>query len=264
MAHLRAVLFDLDGTLVQTRESSWLLFERTNRAFSLGIDTREDYFELFEENLFEALPRICGDAAKAEAAIEHFLDLLRREYMPPAVPGMVDVVRTLSNECVIGIVSSNALSTIRRIVIDAGIGNCIAHIFGGDVIPDKRVAIRQFLSEPSYATLRRDSDSYEEETPVSLAPEEVVLVTDTVGDVRQAKDCGIRTIGVAWGLHAPGELQEAGADFIAHWPLEIVSWVRRPLAGVNSQAGPNSKGKEEKKREKNPLELSAIKNRPNG
>ncbi|MCG5237361.1 HAD family hydrolase [Xanthobacter oligotrophicus] len=236
MAPLRAVLFDLDGTLVQARDSTWRLFERTNRAFDLGIDTPEAYFDLFRDNMFEALPRIYGEV-RAEAVIAHFLELMRQEYAPPLVPGMVDVVRALSSECVLGIVSSNAVSAIRRIVVDAGIGNCIAHIFGGDVIPDKRVAIRQFLEEPSYATLRRCSNAYEEVPPVPFAPGEVALVTDTVGDVRQARDCGIHTIGVTWGLHEPGRLEDAGADFVAQWPMEIVSWVRRPMAKLVPQGG---------------------------
>lgn len=227
MTHLRAVLFDLDGTLVQARESTWRLFERTNQAFGLGIDSRDAYFDLFRDNMFEALPQLFG-TERADAVIAHFLDLMRREYDPLPVPGMMDVVRTLAGDCVLGIVSSNAVSAIRRIVDNAGIAPCIAHVFGGDVVPDKRVAIRHFLSEPSYATLRRASPVYEEVEPVPLRPHEVALVTDTVGDIRQARECGVRTIGVAWGLHAPDRLVEAGADFIAHWPMEIVSFVRRP------------------------------------
>jgi phosphoglycolate phosphatase len=237
MAGIRAVLFDLDGTLVQTRESSWVLWQRTDREFDLGIDTREQYFDLFRENMFEALPRVIGDPAKTEAVLKHFLDLMRRDYAPLPVPGIVDVVRTLANECVLGIVSSNAIVAIRRIVHGAGIDNCIAHIFGGDVIPDKRVAIRQFLSEPGYATLRRDRPEYDEIMPLPISPEEVVLVTDTVGDVMQARDCGIRSIGVSWGLHEPARLTEAGAEFVAQWPLEIISWVRNPGMRVISRAG---------------------------
>lgn len=235
MPALRALLFDLDGTLVQTRESSWLLFERTNAKFGLGIDTREQYFDLFKENVFEAMLGLCPDPAQARAALDHFLELLRREYRPPLVPGMLDVIRTLSPHCVLGIVSSNALTAIRRIVEEAGIGNCIAHVFAGDVVPDKRAAIRQFLADPSYATRRKYSDAYEEEHPQAFGPGEVALVTDTVGDVRQARECGVRVLGVAWGLHTPAALRAAGAEFVAQWPQEIISWAG---AGPRSNSEP--------------------------
>ena len=41
---LRTILFDLDGTLVQTREAAWQLFRQTNSEFDLSIDTREQFF----------------------------------------------------------------------------------------------------------------------------------------------------------------------------------------------------------------------------
>ena len=47
-----AILFDLDGTLVQTREASWKIFARTNAAFNLGVDSQQKYFRLLEDNLF--------------------------------------------------------------------------------------------------------------------------------------------------------------------------------------------------------------------
>lgn len=209
------------------------MFERTNRMFELGVDTREQYFDMFNENMFEALPKLCPDPARAQAALDHFLSLLRSEYRPPLVPGMLDVVRTLSPHCVLGIVSSNALAAIRRIVDEAGIGNCIAHVFAGDVVPDKRVAVRQFLADPSYAIRRSCSDAYEEEHPVPFGPDEVALVTDTVGDVRHARECGIRAIGVAWGFHSAAALRAAGAEAVAQWPQEIISWAGVGANGIS-------------------------------
>lgn len=236
MAQPRAILFDLDGTLVQTRESSWVLFEQVNRKYQLGIDTREAYFDLFRENMFVALPRIIGDEARSAAVLEDFLDLLRRDYQPLMVPGMADVVRRLAPDCVLGIVSSNATSAIARILYEAGLADCIAHVFGGDVMPDKRGAIRAVLGDASYATLRQCQPIYREEAPVGLKPDEVVLVTDTVGDIHQARECGVGTIAVSWGLHGREDLMAAGADFLASWPLEILAYLRPGAADVRASA----------------------------
>ncbi|MDQ1120907.1 MULTISPECIES: HAD family hydrolase [Pseudoxanthomonas] len=232
---VRAVLFDLDGTLVQTRESSWVLFERTNREFALGIDTREEYFAVFKENMFVSLAKLVPDQAKRDAAIAHFLELLRREYAPPLVPGIADVVKTLAQTMVLGIVSTNSTEAIARVVRESGLESYFAHIFGGDIEPDKREAIRKFLADPSYATRRQGHDAYEEKSPRGLAPDEVVLVTDTVGDTLHARECGVRVIGVTWGLHEAGALRDAGAETIAHWPQELLSWLAPSIRAIQAQ-----------------------------
>ncbi len=85
---IAAVLFDFDGTLVDTRTASWPLFAETSRVFDLGIETREQFFALFEHNIYESLARHCGDAARAQAAAQHFLDLVRDHYAPPFIDGI--------------------------------------------------------------------------------------------------------------------------------------------------------------------------------
>lgn len=245
-SRLRAVLFDLDGTLVQTRESSWLVFEKVNKEFSLGIDDREQYYDLFRGNLFEVLPRVIDDKARSKEVLDRFLHLLRLEYEPLMVPGMVDVIQMLAKDHVLGVISSNALTAISRIIVKAGLENSIAHIFGGDVVPDKRDAIRTFYSDPCYATLRQGEPNYFEVEPSLLKPDEIVFVTDTVGDIRHAKECGVRTIAVTWGLHTKDALAAAQPDMIVNWPLEIVAYVRESQSssrsGLSEIINPNAGG----------------------
>lgn len=221
---IRALLFDMDGTLVQSRQSSWILFQRVNDEFSLGIEDREDFFALFNDNLFSALAKVCGDPEKTSRAAAYFMELLRSEYLPPLVPGMADVIRMLAAQCVLSIISTNALIAIKRIIDHAQLSNYIAHVFAGDAEPDKRASIRSFLTDPSYATLRMGLDWYNECDPEPIQPQEVAIVTDTVGDVRHARECGIRAIGVAWGMHTPDALLKAGAEAVMRWPQEILSW----------------------------------------
>jgi phosphoglycolate phosphatase len=224
----RAILFDLDGTLVDTRAASWELFAETNRKFGLGVDTREAFFRIFEGNFFESLARLCADAAQAEAAKRHFMDLLRSRYQPALIPGMTDVVRALAPHCTLAVLSTNGIDIIRRILVEAGIATCFSHVFSGDVQPKKAASMRRFLGDQRYAAQRCCSPAYREE-PVSAAALEstdVVLVTDTAGDVAEAKEVGIRAVGVAWGMHTERQLLEAGAERVALWPQELVAWLR--------------------------------------
>jgi phosphoglycolate phosphatase len=236
---VRAILFDLDGTLVQTREAAWELFRKTDREIGLGISDRNTFFALFEDNFFRALARHCRDAKKSDAAKQHFLTLLRTQYCPKLIPGMTDVITALASRCTLAVLSTNAMQAIRRILTEAGVAHCFAHVFAGDVEPDKANSIHRFVADHSYTLGRHCTPAYDERTQSSpVSNDEIVLVTDTVGDVIEARKSGIRAIGVAWGMHPEDKLLAAGAEAVAVWPQELIAWLAPEAAPIDACACP--------------------------
>ena len=235
MTTRRLVIFDFDGTLVRAREASWKLFQQTNRAFALGIDRPEDFYALFRRNFFAALADVCpGDADRARRATKHFQDLLRREYTPDLVPGIADVIRRLARTHTLVVLSSNTMQSVRRTLERHGLASCFAHAFTGDVEPDKTRGIRRLLADPTYAA---GSNAHAGAAGQRAPHDDVVLVTDTVGDIREALAAGIHAIGVVWGMHSREELASAGAEFVALWPQELLTYVlRRPAAARDDSA----------------------------
>lgn len=216
------MIFDLDGTLVQTRVASWDVFAKISDRFDLGITRQEEYFDLFRGNVFASIERLCRDGDRAAEVKRAFLDLLRDEYTPPMVPGMVEVVRRLASRCTLAVLSSNATQVLRRVLVGNDLAFCFAHVFGGDVVPQKQAAIEAFLADSGNAFGRRCSADYDEAGERTLPrPSTTVLVTDTAGDVREALAAGIRVVGVSWGMHSVEELSAAGAEFVALWPQEL-------------------------------------------
>jgi phosphoglycolate phosphatase len=221
---VRAVLFDLDGTLVQTRVASWEVFRPISERFGLGVTEPEEYFDLFRGNVFASIRDLCRDEAHSAEVKAAFLERLRADYTPPMVPGMVDVVRRLAAECTLAVMSSNAMQVLRRVLVANDLAFCFAHVFGGDVMPDKRAAIRAFLADAGSAFGRRCAADYDEAgRGADPDPSTTVLVTDTAGDVRDGIEAGIRVVGVAWGMHSVEELTAAGAEFVALWPQEVAA-----------------------------------------
>jgi phosphoglycolate phosphatase len=230
---VHAVMFDMDGTLVQTRYASWEIFESVNRRFGLGVDTPEQYYELFRSNVFGEIEKRCVNADQYRQVKADFLAALRADYRPVMIPGMLHVVRRLASVATLALLSSNALPVMRRILVDNDLAFCFAHVFGGDTVPDKRTAIRQFLADTGSGFGRRCSADYDEEmVPVEVAAGGTVLVTDTAGDVREALEEGIRAVGVAWGMHSVDQLVEAGAEFVALWPQEVGSYLLQGIDAV--------------------------------
>ncbi len=230
---VRAVIFDLDGTLVQTRVASWEVFDRVNRRFGLGVDEPEQYFDLFRGNIYAEIAKLCRDDAEAATVKDAFLHLLRTEYTPPLVPGVAEVVRRLASDCTLAVMSSNAMQVLRRVLVRNELAFCFAYVFGGDVTPDKRTAMRSFLADAGSGYGRRcaaDYDEAGERRPPD--PGSTVLVTDTAGDVRDGLEVGVRVVGVAWGMHGVADLTAAGAEFVALWPQEIASYLLGDAAAL--------------------------------
>ena len=248
MADLQTILFDFDGTLVRTREASWELFRQTNEKFALGVDTPSAFFQLFDRNFYSALDEASGDNGEAEDVRRHFQALLRTEYSPQFVPGMTKVVKALAAHYTLIVLSSNTMEAVRRILLANEVANCFAHVFSGELAPKKNEAIARFLADPSYSAARRCAPHYEESmVPRLHEPSEAMLITDTVGDVTEALEAGIRVGAVSWGMHGAEELERAGAEFVCIWPEELVAYLQPgelcstgachlPSAALESQA----------------------------
>lgn len=218
------IVFDLDGTLVQTRIASWEVFRTVQTEFGLNVKTPEEFFAFFEGNFFASLRELVSDARTADALVARFFEQLEHAYHPVIIPGMISVARALASRSTLAVLSSNATSVIRRVLTENGLEFCFSHVFGGDVEPDKSVGLKLFLADAAQGVGRRCTAPYDEGAPDQDATAaDTVLVTDTVGDVRAAIAAGVRVVGVSWGMHSADSLREAGAEFVAMWPQELIA-----------------------------------------
>jgi phosphoglycolate phosphatase len=60
-----------------------------------------------------------------------------------------------------------------------------------------------------------------------IKPQETLIVTDSVGDVKEAHEAKMKAIGVIWGLHEKERLEKNGTDFIAEKPNNILTGIKK-------------------------------------
>ncbi|HZD60582.1 MAG TPA: HAD family phosphatase [Anaerolineae bacterium] len=199
---IKAFIFDIDGTLVDTRQ---LHIDAWQRAFSeFGIEVPADQIQ-------SQLGRRAIDIAKAllpeskqgetmrvvEAKWRIFRELHPAVKPLPKVKELFDLLHRR------GIVLALATSTIRQdaeFYIDIlSLRGLIGTLVAAEDIQHSKPHPEIFLK----AAAR-----------LSVSPEEAVMVGDSPHDMRAAKDAGMIAIGVLSGGFPKEDLHNAGADHI--------------------------------------------------
>lgn len=204
---MRLVVFDMDGTLIDTHE---LITEHTARTFaSLGLagpspDEARSVIGL-------SLPVALGRLAKSDDAvlIEKLVTQYREHYRAslaagmdrePLYPGTREALDRLraAPDTVLGIATGKGLTGVNRILGAHGLADHFATLQTPDHNPSK----------PHPGMLLRAMA----ETGIEAA--DTVMIGDTVFDMELARAARTKAIGVTWGYHDPKDLLAAGAAAI--------------------------------------------------
>lgn len=212
---LKVVIFDLDGTLLNTLED---LGRAVNYALSLrgfpqhSLDEYRGMVGHGVRNLVTvALPKeLQADNALIDAALADFkayytahIDVHTRPYA-----GMVEVVQQLHARGVKLAIASNKFQS--------GTETLIAEFFPG--IPFVAV----LGNRPGYP-LKPDPEIVGEVLrQASASPSQTVMVGDSLTDMKTASNGGIRGIAVSWGYRA---LEPSPAYALVHSPSELLSLI---------------------------------------
>jgi len=61
----------------------------------------------------------------------------------------------------------------------------------------------------------------------NVSPQECIFIGDSTYDILTGKNAGMMTIGVAWGYQSEDMLMEHNPDFLAHSPQDIIEYMKR-------------------------------------
>jgi phosphoglycolate phosphatase len=200
---LKLVIFDVDGTLVDSQDHIVEAQTRVFKRFGLAPPTRLQALSVVGLSLNEAFAVLVGPDGPlddlATAYKEAWTDLRGEGSFSEALyPGAAEVVAALhaNPDVVLGIATGKSGRGVYRIVETHGWTGFFATIQTADGHPSKPhpSMIRKAMSE----TGRR--------------PEETIMIGDTTYDMDMAVAAGVRAIGVDWGYHPSTALLASGAE----------------------------------------------------
>jgi beta-phosphoglucomutase len=183
-----AVLWDMDGTLVDSEEFHWLSWRDTMAAEGLPI-TRDQFVVTFGQRNDSILPHWLGAEATPDR-IQHIGDakealyrkLVRDSGIAP-LPGAAEWVRRLQQEKWRQAVASSAPRANVDVVLEViGLAGCFQAVVSAEDVTAGKPDPQVFLTAASRL-----------ETP----PAQCVVVEDAAAGVEAARRAGMRSIGVS-------------------------------------------------------------------
>jgi len=206
---IQAILFDLDMTLVETRADLAASANEVRRQLGLDALPEATVASFIGGGLENLLSKALGDAFRGREldCIERFRAHYGQHCLDRTVlyDGMEDVLRRWAH-LALGVVSNKPERFCRQIVEGLGAGRYFRIIVGGDTTPHLKPH-----AEPIRHACR----------VLAVEPEESVMVGDSRGDVRAAREAGCRVIAVTYGLGSRAELEAERPDALAGTVEEI-------------------------------------------
>lgn len=218
----QAVIFDLDGTILNTlrdlhgamnhalRENG---FEERNLDFirnAIGNGVRE----LTRRSLPESLRR---DETKVDDVCAQMKTYYSEHWHDTTRPyeGIHELFRFLVQNGISVNVLSNKADPITQKMIPYWYSD----------IPFDFV----FGERPNIPTKPDPGSAKEIAEKLAISPNRILFVGDSAADILAAKGAGMHSVGVLWGYRGEAVLRDAGAEFIAKTPQDIVQILQNAM-----------------------------------
>jgi len=207
---VRLVVFDVDGTLIDSQHSIVSCMEQAFAAHGLPQPDALAVRRIVGLPLEDGIQVLRPELSEADAEI--LADTYRRQFMATRLAGklqealfpQVELMLNALSEAgfILGIATGKSQRGLNAMLERYDLAHHFATLQTGDVPPGK----------PHPAMLLRAI------AEVGVTPAETIMVGDTTFDIDMACAAGAVPVGVSWGYHAPSELLAAGAiEALTRW-----------------------------------------------
>ncbi len=210
MPPYQTVLFDLDGTLIDSVDLIVDSYQHTFAAHGLRVLSRDEILAGIGTPLRAVFLNFSEDDAEIATWIATYREynLAHHDQRVRAYPGVVEMVRKLHGAGTrLGLVTSKNRSGAERGLRLVGLGDVMEVIIGSDNVEHPKPH-----AEPVERAL----------AALGMPPESCVYVGDSHHDIHSGRGAGTWTAGVTWGPFAREQLELAAPDHYCDAPSDVL------------------------------------------
>ncbi|MCK9300944.1 MAG: HAD-IA family hydrolase [Bacteroidales bacterium] len=205
MTKPRYVIFDFDGTLVNTTDLALSIYNRVAANYRCKPIPPEDKHLLFSSKLKELMDRFKVNSFKLFLLQFRIRKELRKhieDFEPIAhIETALAQLKEAGYKC--GILTSNAKKNVEHFLDIKGLSPLFDFVYQSKHFFGKDLALHQLIKRES------------------LSLEQVVYVGDEIRDMLASKKAGIPMVAVSWGFTPPDIFEGKHPDRLAYTPAEL-------------------------------------------
>lgn len=209
----KAVLFDLDGTLVNSLIDIADSMNKVLLESKFPTHSYEAINDFIGSGLRNLVSKALPETHKDEATIEKTFQAMMTNYRENctnktiAYDGIVELLDELKSRNIkVAILSNKADELTKKI--------------GGTLFPNYFESVMGLKSEATKKPNPGAAIAISQD--LGFSPEEVLYVGDSGIDMQTAKNANMYAVGVSWGYRPKEELVAEGAQSIINHPLELL------------------------------------------
>jgi pyrophosphatase PpaX len=208
-SNINTILFDLDGTLIDTNELIISTYLHTLEKYFPGKYRREDVLPFLGPTLHEVFEKMDPDRVEEMVLDYRTYNLANHDALVKEFVGVMETIETLKKKGYkLAIVTTKredvAFKGLRLMKLDSFFDVMIAYDHVKKVKPDP---------EPIFLALEK----------LGSKPEEALMVGDNFHDVLAGKNAGTKTAGVAWSIKGREYLAKYEPDFMLENMTDLLS-----------------------------------------
>lgn len=213
----KAVLFDLDGTLLDTLDDLADCMNRVLARQGYPVHSKDAYRYFVGDGMMTLAERVLPAEARSQEAVQNCFEAMRVEYgahwadKSHPYEGIIEALQGLRRRGLRLAILSNKADEFTKLVVAKLLPSELFEVIAGampgvPLKPDPRGAL--IVAEQ-----------------MNLRPSEFLYLGDTATDMKTALAAGMHPLGALWGFRTHNELVANGACTVLHRPTDLLGQV---------------------------------------